>query len=1319
MIIAMSEGRQNIISTTSCWVREKVISHAESVDLFTDETLAAIKSCMLLDQPSFQRRLDELEKHRQGQAVGAAYETEVSALMKAIQDSQARVERRRQWLPIPEFPEELPISIRQEEIARTIAERQVVIICGETGSGKSTQLPKICLSLGRGIKGLIGHTQPRRLAARTIAARIASELKTGLGQAVGYKIRFSDRVSPDAYIKVMTDGILLAETESDRRFDAYDTLIIDEAHERSLNIDLLLGYLKTALVQRPDLKVIITSATIDQERFSRHFSNAPIIEVSGRLYPVEVRYRPLQSLDEDAEDRDLKGAILDAVDEISRLGRGDILVFLPSERQIRETAEALRKHHPPDTDILPLYARLSTAEQDKIFKPHGRRHIILATNVAETALTVPGVQYVIDTGLARINRYSSRAKVLRLLIEKISQASADQRKGRCGRMSDGVCIRLYAAEDFEARPAFTDPEMRRANLASVILKLASLRFGAVEEFLFMEPPEGRAINAGYKLLEELRAVDGRRNLTAIGRQLTRLPVDPRIGRMLLAARTENCLSEVLIIASALSVQDPRERPLDAQQKADEVHREFGDERSDFLWYLNLWRFYEEQSRHLSKNKLRAFCHERFLSYLRMREWQDIHGQIRDLVHDMGFSTNIQPAGFDAIHRALLTGLLGNIGLKTEKNEYTGAHGIKFHLFPGSMLFKKTPTWVVTAELAETSRLYARYVARIDPEWVEQVGQHLVKRNYTEPHWEKRSGRVIAYERVTLYGLTLISGRKVNYSTIDPLESRRLFIRSALVEGDFETRAAFFQHNRKLMETVEDLQHRARRLDILVDEEALFDFYSERIPLDIYDGRIFERWREETERVNPGLLYLTQEDLLRTAVKGGIEEAYPTQLTIHGMTLPLSYRFEPGHESDGVTVTVPLMVLNQLDSRRFEWLVPGLLQEKIAVFIRTLPKTLRRHFVPAPNYAEACFQALKPGDCSLTASLSAHLRKMSGIEIPEGAWSLGTLPEYLRMNFRVVDPQGRVAVEGRDLEAIQGRLGEAVQNAFRGASRWAIERDGITRWDFGDLPRVVETHHGGLKIRGYPALTDQRTSASIRVFDTPEKAQVEGRAGLRCVLMLAIADQIKYLKKNLPGFDKMALCFIGVGKPEALMDDLINAAVERVYLSNDSDIRTEASFKDRLEKGRGALVEAANNLCVLTSEILARFHRLQKALNGSLPAERLAAVADIRDQLAQLIYPGFITSTPEEWFKHLPRYLNAIALRLEKLEREPVKDRQKLVRVAAFWQPYRERMRSQAPTPAMGHFHWLLEEFRVSVFAQELGTSCPVSESRLTNVWEAL
>jgi ATP-dependent RNA helicase HrpA len=1277
---------------------------------------ARIDRCMLSDRRPLRRRLVQLGEQFKQDDLSWGFADAIARLEQAIQSSIQQLERRAQTLPQAAFPEELPISARRDEIARALNEHQVVIVCGETGSGKSTQLPKLCLALGRGISAMIGHTQPRRIAARTLAMRIASELGSELGQAVGYKVRFNDRIGPDTYIKLMTDGILLAETESDRWLEHYDTLIIDEAHERSLNIDLLLGYLKTVLPRRPDLKLIVTSATLDPERFSRHFDNAPIIEVSGRTYPVEVRYRPLYSQDENERDRSLEQAILEAADEISKIDRGDILVFLPGEREIRETAQALRKHHPPDTEILPLYARLSAAEQNRVFQPHNRRHIVLATNVAETSLTVPGVRYVIDTGLARINRYSPRTKVQRLVCEPIARASADQRKGRCGRQSCGICYRLYAAEDFEARAQFTDPEILRTNLASVILRLKSLHFGEVEDFPFIDPPDSRYVKAGYKLLEELGAVDEARQLTASGRQLARLPLDPRLGRMLLAGQTEHCLAELLIIVSALSVQDPRERPLEASQKADEAHHPFADERSDFLWYLNLWRFYEEQARHLSKNKLRTLCTAHFLSYRRLQEWQDIHSQLKTLIHDLGFNINTVPADYAAIHRALLKGLLGNIGFKTEKNEYTGARGIKFSIFPGASLFKKAPAWIMAAEIAETSRLYARTVAKIEPEWIEQVAGPLLKRSYCEPHWEKRAGRVQAFERVTLYGLTLVARRKVDYTRIYPVECRRLFIQAALVEGDYETRAAFFQHNRGVLEQIEDLQHRLRRLDILIDERDLFDFYDQRLPEGVVCAKTFERWRTQAEGQDPKLLYMDRAQLLQA--HGQTADRYPDALNVAGMALPLSYRFEPGHEADGVTVTVPVVILNQLDPARFDWLVPGLLKEKITQLIRSLPKSLRRHFVPTEHYTEACLKQLKPTDQSLTASLAAQLQQLAGVAIPKDAWQTERLPAYLRVNYRIVDPKRRLLAEGRDLAVLQRKLGGQAQTALNQVSRWPIEREGITAWDFGELPQMVERiEHEGLKLKGFPALVDKHTSVAIRVFQTSKEATLSGRPGIRRLFMLALSQEMKYLQKSLPGFGKMALYYANLGQAQALQSELMAAIIDRVFLGEGWDIRSEQVFKCRLEEGKTKLMTTANQVCEHVAEILTRFHALQKTLREQTSLGRSQAVAEIRDQMDHLICRGFITTTPPQWLEQIPRYLKAIALRLERLDRDPIKDRQKAARIQPLWQAYKERLKTTQEIPELVRFRWLLEEFRVSVFAPELGTLEPVSEARLAKQWD--
>jgi ATP-dependent helicase HrpA len=934
---------------------------------------AQLDQCMVADQHRLRQRLARLKKTSNSSEV-------LKHLTAEFAKSQQQRRQRLDSLPIPDYPEELPVSERRTEIAKAIKENQVVIVAGETGSGKTTQLPKICLDIGRGVAGLIGHTQPRRLAARSVASRIASELKSELGHAVGYKVRFSDHTRPESYIKLMTDGILLAESQNDHFLNQYDTLIIDEAHERSLNIDFLLGYLKQLLPKRPNLKLIITSATIDTERFAKHFNDAPIIEVTGRTYPVELRYRPLEAVDEEAKDRNIQQAILDAVDEAARLGQGDVLIFLPGEREIRETAESLRKHHPLHTEILPLYARLSAAEQNRVFQTHKGRRIVLATNVAETSLTVPGIRYVIDPGLARMSRYSHRTKVQRLPIEKVSQASANQRAGRCGRVAPGVCFRLYSEMDFINRTEFTEPEIKRSNLAAVILQMKSLRLGEVEHFPFVEPPEQKMISDGYKLLQELGAVDAAQHLTETGKQLAKLPVDPRIGRMVLAAKQEDCLEEVLVIASAISVQDPRERPHEYQQAADEKHRQFKDERSDFLAYLNLWRSFHEQKRHLSNNKLRKWCKENFISYLRMREWHDVHAQMHSLITDMGWRPNQIEAGYTEIHRALITGLLGNLANKTQSQEYAGARGIKLYIFPGSGLFKKQPKWFMAAELVETTRLYARLIAKIESEWIEQVAGDLCKRSYFEPHWEKTPAAVMAYERVTLYGLVINPKRKVHYSRIDSVEARQIFIRKALVAGDFQTQAKFFEHNKQLVADIETLEAKSRRRDVLVDEQVLYDFYDQLIPDDICDGRRFEKWRKAAEEKNKQLLYLTREDLMHHEAEGASEAQFPDSMQIAGMSLKLSYHFEPGSEDDGVTVTVPLPALNLLQPQQFDWLVPGLLHEKICQLLKSLPKVLRRNFVPVPDFANACLRSLAVSDIPLIEALQQQLKKISGVEI---------------------------------------------------------------------------------------------------------------------------------------------------------------------------------------------------------------------------------------------------------------------------------------------------------------------------------------------------
>ncbi len=1227
--------------------------------------------------------------------------------------------RHLQPLPCPEIASDLPIAARREDIAEALIRHQVIVVCGETGSGKSTQLPKLCLAAGRGVLGMIGHTQPRRIAARSLAARIAHELGGAIGQAVGYKVRFGDRVGPNTCIKLMTDGILLRELEGDRDLLAYDTLIIDEAHERSLNIDLLLGCLQRLLPRRPELKLIVTSATIDPERFSRYFGDAPIIEVSGRSYPVEVRYRPLP--DDGEEEVDLAAAVGRAVDELSRIDRGDILVFLPGEREIRAAATLLGKRRLPATEVLPLYARLTSAEQDRVFLPHRERRIVLATNVAETSLTVPGIRYVIDSGLARMERYSPLCKVQRLVEERISRASAEQRKGRCGRQSAGVCIRLYSEEAHRARPEHSDPEVLRVSLAGLILKLEALHLGAPERFPFLEPPDPRQVKAGYKLLEELGATRPGGKLTEIGRRLARLPTDPRIGRILLAATPRACLTEMLIIASGLSIQDPRERPHDSQEEADVAHGQFADPRSDFLWFLNLWRYYEEEARHLSQNKLRALLRGHFISYARMQEWREVHAQLAALTHELRLRRNAEPASYEAVHRALLSGLLGNIGFKTEKNEYTGARGVKFQVFPGSALFKKPPAWIMAAEIAETTRRYARCAAAVEPEWIEAAADTLLRRSYSDPHWEKRAGRASAYERVTLYGLTLAHGRKVDYTAIDPAESRRLFIRSALVEGDYDGDAPFLAHNRRLCAEAAALEHRARRLDILVDEAARFDFYDARIPRDVVCAQRFEAWRKTAERGDPERLFFRWEDLIRPDLKLDLDRDYPLALTVDGLKLPLSYRFEPGHEEDGVTVTLPLFLLNSLDPRPFEWLVPGLLREKITALVQSLPKALRRHCIPLDRSVDACLASMAAGEGSLIDVLSRALERLTGRAIGVEAFDPAGLAEYLSMRFRVTAESGAALAQGRSLEELKKRLGMDARLAFRRQAATGIERDGITRWDFGTLPKTVERRPGELCVQGFPGLVDQIRSVCIRVFDSREEAERENRKGLRRLFMLSLPEQVKYLGqakslgKGPPGFASLALLYVGIGTRDELLADLIEAAFDRVFIGSDgagADVRGPAAFEARREEGRGRVVAEFETLAARAKDILCRYQDLRKRIEGG-PKD---ITAEIREQLRYLVYPGFVCATPEEWLRHLPRYLRAIALRLERRARDPARDRERAARVAALWGPCRARMETAERSAELVGFHFLIEELRVSLFAQELGTSVPVSETRLAKLW---
>ena len=1202
------------------------------------------------------------------------------------------------------FDPALPISARREEIQAAIARHPVVIVCGETGSGKTTQLPKMLLEMGRAAAGRIGHTQPRRIAARSVAARVAEELGSALGELVGYKVRFHDKVGARTGIKVMTDGILLAETQGDRSLREYGTIILDEAHERSLNIDFLLGYLKRLVEGRSDLKVIITSATIDAERFSQHFGGAPVIEVSGRLYPVEVRYRPVGGDAEDTTREEEEQALADAVDELCREGPGDVLVFLPGEREIRDAADVLRKRF-HGVEILPLYSRLSAAEQDRVFKPAGARRVVLATNVAETSLTVPRVRFVVDTGDARVKRYSYRNRVEMLRVEPVSQASAKQRAGRCGRVANGVCIRLYSEEDHDRRPAFSEPELLRSSLASVILRAKSLGLDEVETFPFLDPPSPRAIGDGYALLSELNAVAEDRQLTDVGRELARLPVDPRVARMLVAAREERCLAQVRVIAAALSVQDPRERPLEKAAAADERHGRFADERSDFLGFLKLWKLQEESG-------LRRICRESFLSYPRMREWRDVEAQLARTLEELEWRDSSahpeRPEGARAIHRALLAGLLGNVGMRDEaEGSYTGARGIKFWIHPGSWT-KKPGRWVVAAELVETTRLYARTVAGIDPKWLEEIGAHLIRRERHDPHWEKKRAEVVALERGTLYGLPVYAGRRVPYAPFDPALAREIFIRSALVAGDYDTRAPFFAHNRRLVADIERLEHKSRRPDILVDEALIAAFYESRIPAEVAGGASFERWRREAERGAPRLLYLSREDLMRHEAAGITTENFPPALELGPNRLPLEYHFEPGSPRDGVTMSVPLALLNQVPAARCEWLVPGLLKEKVRALARSIPQRLRHKLGPLEDLAEAFVAAVAPSDTPLAVALGRYVRAEKNLDLPLDAFRPDAAPAHLHMNFRVLGEDGRQLAMGRDLAALK--------REFSGEAQAVLQEDlpleKHTGWTMGELAEIMEIERGGQTLVGYPALVDAGDGVTLQVFESPEKARGEHRAGVRRLLAIAFRDRVRDLERSLAKD-------VALGP---LKGDIVAAALERAFLA-ESVPTTPADFARRVEEGRSRFNLIAQEIARTAAGILAEKAFLEKKLNSAAKAFP-GVVREIQEQMGRLLGPGWLARNPWERVQHLPRYLKAASLRLDKLRADPARDARWAAELAGVETPYRRELAARArygepPGAALEQFGWLLEELRVALFAQELKTPVPVSAKRLGKLWQTV
>ncbi|HLT99391.1 MAG TPA: ATP-dependent RNA helicase HrpA [Burkholderiaceae bacterium] len=1246
-------------------------------------------------------------------------------------------------LPPIHYPEDLPVSAHRAQLARAIDENRVVIVCGETGSGKTTQLPKICLELGRGKKGMIAHTQPRRLAATSVAKRISEELSTELGDWVGYQIRFSDRSGPNVAIKLMTDGILLAETQRDPLLRRYDTIIVDEAHERSLNIDFLLGFLKGLLEKRRDLKLIITSATIDADRFAKHFTMggkpAPVIEVSGRLYPVELRYRPiLRDKEEESggkssrdEERDLIDAIVDGVDECARHGPGDVLVFLPGEREIREAAEALRKHHPPGTDILPLYARLSQAEQERIFRPQSNlRRIVLATNVAETSLTVPGIRFVVDSGLARVKRYSWRNKVEQLRIEPISQASANQRAGRCGRIGPGVCIRLYDETDFKARPAFTDPEVLRSSLASVILRMKALKLDDIEAFPFVDAPAGRAVADGYQQLQELGALDENNRLTTVGRELAKLPVDPRVARMIQAARDHHCLAEMLVIASALSVQDPRDRPMQDREGADAAHAKFNDERSEFLSFLKLWRWYGEQVAHkASQRKLVALLRQNYLSPMRLREWRDVHSQLSALVGEQGWKPNASDATYEQIHMALLAGLLGNVGTKAEEGGvWQGARDIRFHIHPGSPLGKKAGRWIVAAELVETTRLYARCVARIDPRWVEKVGAHLLRKSWSDPRWEKKAGQVVANERATLYGLTVYAGRRVHFGRVDPKQAREIFIRDALVTGEIDSNLPFLKHNSRLITSIEKLEHQARRPDILVDDALIYAFYDARIPEDVFQTATLERWYSRLDQSAARGLELSRDELMRHDAAGITTDVFPKKVSWNGVEMALDYHFEPGSLRDGVTLTVPLFALNRIDPVRCEWLVPGMLKEKVHLLLKSLPQKLRRHCVPLPDYAagfvERWFdQASDPG-LSLLDAIAQDMWQQVKVRPQRSDFKLETLPAHLFMNFKVVDEHGRMLSGGRNLDQLKAEHGRQAQESFQkvaGRDRevaQALAHENLVDWTFGELPEIMEISRKGQSFIGYPALVDAGTHCELDVFDDPAEARRHHRRGLCRLFRLAMRDQVKFLEKNIPDLTRMSMLFMSLGTQEALRDQIIDCGIAQAFL-NEPWPHDQESFEARKAEGRNRLGLIVQEIARLTAQILGEWTTLMKKTPQA--KAHAAAYADLQAQQSALMHAWFLRDTPYERLTHFPRYLKAAHVRIDKLRADPGRDAKLMAEMAPLLAQYRRAAQALkgASDSQLEEFRWMLEELRVALFAQELRTPAPVSVKRLQKAWAAL
>ena len=1312
-----------------------------------------LNNIMLVDQRRLSARIHGIGKIKSQEAQQAV----AAEIQQQIEQARFRVEQRKSAVQnLIVFPESLPVSQRKAEIQKLLSEHQVIVVAGETGSGKTTQLPKMCLELGLGNLGTIGHTQPRRIAARSVAARIAEELQTELGDLVGYKVRFNDQISDNTQIKLMTDGILLAEIQTNRFLNQYSCLIIDEAHERSLNNDFILGYLKQLLPRRPDLKVIITSATIDVERFSKHFNNAPIIEVSGRTYPVEVRYRPVAEED----DQDQLQGILNAVDELQAEGRGDILIFMNGEREIRDTAEALQKQNLKHTEILPLFARLSAQEQNKIFHPSGLNRIVLATNVAETSLTVPGIKYVIDPGTARISRYSYRTKVQRLPIEPISQASANQRKGRCGRVSEGICIRLYSEEDFNNRSEFTDPEILRTNLASVILQMTALGLDDIEAFPFVDAPDKRHIQDGVKLLEELGAIqpkkyksrDGARlptrvqnltdessrqetrasestekkqgwELTPIGRQLAQLPVDPRLAKMLLSAVDFGSVYEVMIIVSALSIQDPRERPTEKQQASDEKHRRFADKKSDFLAFLNLWNYVQEQQKALTKNQFRRQCQKDFLNYLRIREWQDIYQQIRLAVREMGLPINSEKAEYQQIHTALLSGLLSHIGLKeVEKQQYLGARNAHFAIFPNSVLFKKQPKWVMAAELVETSKLWGRMVAEIEPEWIEPLAEHLTKKSYSEPRWSKSRGAVIADEKVSLYGVPIVAARPVNYGAIDPRVSHEIFIQSALVEGDWNTKHKFFKQNQQLIREVEELEHKSRRRDILVDERTLFEFYDQRIGTDVVSQKHFDTWWKKAEKQDPELLNFERSFLINDDAEQVSKLDFPNSWHQGNLKLKLTYQFEPGTDADGVTVHIPLPLLNQVEMTGFDWQIPGLREELVIALIKSLPKSYRRNFVPVPNYAQAFLGRAVPLEKPLLDTLIYELRRMTGVNVEAEHWNWEQIPSHLKMTFRVVDENGKKIAESMNLDELKFSLKDRVQESISAVADDGIEQSGLHIWSFAELPQCYEQKQRGFSVKAFPAIVDEKDAVGIKLFETEFEQAVAMQQGLRRLLLLNVPSPIKYLHEKLPNKAKLGLYFTPFGRVLDLIDDCIACAVDKLIADFGGFVWNEEGFDKLRDFVRENVNEVTVDIAQKVEQILTLTHQLNQRLKGKMDFTMAFALSDMKSQISGLIYQGFVQKSGYTRLSDLLRYLQAIDKRMDKLAQDVNRDRAAMLRVEQVQQAYQQLLaklpKSKPVSDEVAEIRYMIEELRVSLFAQQLGTKYQVSDKRVLAIINA-